>query len=378
VIRGASDSIAHQRVQIDSVGAMLGSFGAARSADDFVQRGFTGDSAGTTLYYGPDAQVLLDDRFAAGYCFRIMDRQRSRPNQIGLGFRVAERKRGRVDVDGALWIDTSARVLVDIEYRYIGGDGSMEQFRRGGEISFRTMPNGVPLIDRWIIRIIGGEVLGELARAAWPDSTRWHASSLGTLRARLATDDGAPAAGAVVRLEDTDYIGIADSAGFVEIPDLVPGPYRLSFVDPDLAQLDVDVGSPLTFKAARGETVVKQLTVKTAASYVGERCRAGATSAAKGEEIIRGNGWLVGRITDAKGEPIESATWSLSYRDFMGERRIFENAEVGSDGIFQFCQLERGSTVVVDVRAKGMRDASVSATLTRRPTVVTVQMKPRD
>ena len=95
--------------------------------------------------------------------------------------------------------------------------------------------------------------------------------------------------------------------------------------------------------------------VLSALNYVGERCRVGGTTLARGEELIQGNAWLLGRITNAAdGEPIEGATWSLSYRDFLGERRIFENAGVGSDGIFQFCQLERGATVVVDARATGM------------------------
>ena len=118
--------------------------------------------------------------------------------------------------------------------------------------------------------------------------------------------------------------------------------------------------------------------MKTALNYVGERCRVGGTTLARGEELIQGNAWLLGRITNAAdGEPIEGATWSLSYRDFLGERRIFENAGVGSDGIFQFCQLERGATVVVDARATGMTDASVSVTLTKQPTIVTVAMRPR-
>jgi hypothetical protein len=220
-------------------------------------------------------------------------------------------------------------------------------------------------------------VWGELARASWPDSTTWQ-GTLGSLRATLVNADGTPAAGAVVRLEDTDYIAVADSAGVAEIVDLVPGPYRLVFVDPDLAELNVQVASPQEFTAVRGTPVVRRLTVKTAEAYIGERCRSGAKTGADSAVFGDGSAWLIGRIMDTRGEPIEGALWNLSYRDFMGERRLFEKAEVGSDGIFQFCRLQRGATVVVDVQAKGMRDASVSATLTRQPTIVTVQMKPRD
>src|SRR5687768_4557447 len=154
---GNSSRIVHQRVRIDSAGVTLGSFGAARTAADFVSHGFAGDSAGLQVYYGPDAEILLDDRFSALYCFHVMDRDRRRPNQVGLGFRPAERRDARIDVDGALWIDTIARALVDIEYRYVGVNERMEPFRPGGRTSFRALPNGVVAIDQWTIRIVGSK-----------------------------------------------------------------------------------------------------------------------------------------------------------------------------------------------------------------------------
>src|SRR6185436_3673568 len=141
----------------------------------------------------------------------------------GLGFRPADRRRGRVDVDGALWVDTIARALVDIDYQYVGIDERMKPFRPGGRIFFRAMPNGVVVIDRWSIRIVGieetalhrfygAEVWGELARASWPDGTQWE-GTLGSLQVQLTYDDGTPATGTIVRLEDTDYQGVADSTG---------------------------------------------------------------------------------------------------------------------------------------------------------------------
>src|SRR6185503_14589579 len=75
---GFTDRVIHQRVRIDSAGTTFGSFGAARNAIDFVRNGFTADSAGQTLYFGPDAEVLLDDQFASGYCFHLMDAERQR------------------------------------------------------------------------------------------------------------------------------------------------------------------------------------------------------------------------------------------------------------------------------------------------------------
>jgi len=405
---GFTDRIVHQRVRIDSAGTTFGSFGAARSAAEFVRNGFTRDSAGLQIYFGPDAEVLLDDGFAAGYCFHLMDAERTRPNQIGLGFRPASRRDNRIDVDGALWIDTVARALVDIDYRYLGIDPRAEPFRPGGRISFREMPNGVVVIDRWSIRIVGGrrderdpfrsivrplsptgrpiprdpsfygvEVLGELARASWPDGFTW-LGPLGTLHLKAVDEDGTPVPGTTVRLMDTDYEATADSAGNLELPDLVPGPYAVSIVDPELAALGVTVPTPLEFTAARRWAVLTRLPVRTFEDYILERCRTGGEDGAgQRSEPVPGSAWLIGRVTTPNGHPVAGAEWSLRYRDLLGEHRAVKNADVGTDGVFQYCQLRKGERVTIDVRAKDMADTTVTVTLAKQPTVITVVMNPK-
>jgi hypothetical protein len=402
---GYSDRVIHQRVRMDSGGSMLGSFGAARTAYDLVHDGFTADSGGSLMYFGPDAEVLLDDRFADGYCFHLMDPERARANQIGLGFRPANRRDGRIDVDGALWIDTVARALVDIEYRYLGVDPRAEPFGPGGRISFRTMPNGVVVIDRWAIRIVGGkggagdpvsnirlltssgqpiardrsfygvEVSGELARATWPDGASW-VGPLGTLHLTAVDGDGNPAPGTVVRLRDTDYQATADSTGAIALPDLVPGPYAVAVVHPDLITLGITVPTTLEFVAARRWAILTRLEVPPMDEYVTERCRTGGDGSGLRSLALPGSGWLVGRVT-ANGQPVADARWTLRSRDLLGEHRVVNDAGVGLDGVFQYCSLQRGGHVMIDVRAKGMAATSVSVTLTGQPTIVDVQMQPR-
>src|SRR5688500_11373017 len=212
---GTSDEIVHQRVRADSSRA-LGSFGAPRTAADFVRTGFTADSLGLQAYFGPDAEVLIDDAFVRLYCFRLMERDRRRPRQIGLGFQPAARRAGRIDISGAIWVDTAARVLVDIEFRYVGLDLRMDPFSPGGYVSFREMPNGSVMIDRWSIRTVGVkdgppdfgaysvrftsdvrlgpqedprlfglDGVGELASVEFPDGYSWRAK-LGTARLQVA------------------------------------------------------------------------------------------------------------------------------------------------------------------------------------------------
>ena len=206
---GTSDKIVKQTVRIDSIEAGSRSFSAARSGAGFIERGFVEDSAGEQTYLGPDAETLLDEAFATGYCIWLADRDRARPTQIGLSFAAPARRKDRVDVDGTLWIDTAARALRDIEYRYVGLDRRIEALHPGGHIFFREIANGVVLIDRWqmllfsaevdtiassrreVVRswFYGSETGGEVARASWRDGFVWQAS-LGTLRVHGANPNG--------------------------------------------------------------------------------------------------------------------------------------------------------------------------------------------
>jgi hypothetical protein len=398
---GTSDRVLHQTVRIDSGRPRIGSFGAPRTAADFIRSGFTSDTLGLQAYHGPDAEVLLDEAFANLYCFRVMERERSRPNQVGLGFRPAAHRNGRVDIDGDIWIDTVAQSLVDIHFRYVGLDLRMDPFRPGGRVSFRAMPNGSVVIDRWSIRTVGVkddttdraaysarfvsdavadarlfgvEVWGELARAAWPGGREWQ-GDLGTLRLRVVWRNNDPAPGTVVRLSDTDYEAMADSAGMLEIRDLLPGPYRVAIVDPQLAPLGLEFPTPLAFVAERDSVVEAQIATRTTREFVASRCEGGARTA----RLRTNDALLIGRVTTADGVPMPDARWSL--RVSTGESgpmlSVVTNADVGSDGVFQYCQLQRNQTVELVVAHDGYVDARSLVPLSKPVTVLPVRMRPR-
>jgi carboxypeptidase family protein len=390
-----TNRIVHQRVRVDSSGTPFGSFGAARSAGDFVRLGFRADSAGLERYYGPDAEVLLDDRFTSAYCFHLAAAVPARPNQIGLGFRPPNRRDGRIDVDGTIWIDTVARALVDIEYRYLGTDPQAEPFRPGGHIAFRTMPNGVVVIDRWSIRLVSGqggaepagvggalanrsfygiEGVGELARATWSDGYTW-LGPLGTIRLRVVRPDGTPLPGAVVRLADTDYQATADANGDLGITDLVPGPYVVTRLDPDLAAIGVPVDTLIEFEAGRARTLVTRLKVPELRDYLGDRCGDDDIVARLTDERWATRASLFGRVVSADGRPLPGAKWTLSAGSAPPARRLVNDASVDDKGIFHYCGLQIGDSVVVEVRSKGMTDAIIPVRMAKQPTVVAIQMR---
>ncbi|HEV8409521.1 MAG TPA: carboxypeptidase-like regulatory domain-containing protein, partial [Gemmatimonadaceae bacterium] len=266
---GHDDEITKLTVRADSATGTAKSFDSAHSATDFVHNGFSTDSDGTRLLFGPDADVLLDDSFAAAYCFQLAAAVASRPKQVGLAFAAASRLRDRVDIDGTLWVDTSARALREIEYRYRGLPGNTDAFHPGGQISFHQTANGSVMIDRWLIRSLGSvrehdlingrvvetvrlyphEAGGELASAAWPDGTMWRAS-LGTLHIH-AESRGKAAGGYEISLPGTHYRATTDANGDAEIRDLIPGPYTVEVADLATPPAPVRLQKPLTFVAFR-------------------------------------------------------------------------------------------------------------------------------
>lgn len=373
--------IVSQRVNVDSAKTTV-SFISARSGAEFVRLGFTLDTLGQRVYYGPDADVLLDDGFTNGYCFHIMDPTRDRATQIGLGFAPADRKRGRIDIEGALWIDTVARALHDIEFRFVGLTPTEERMQPGGQTFFREMTNGVVLIERWSLRsttlqadtaklavnrpsiiewALANDGGGELARATWPDGTTWRAS-LGRLRVRATLRDGRPAIGAVVALDHTDYWGVADSSGTVVIEDLVPGPYTALVIEPRLADLGLTMPTPLAFVAARDSTSEEKLTVESLEQFIFGRC-----SPKKNREAPEGT-YLIGRVVGPTGLPVGDADVTIAI--VRGDP--FYRYTTGTDGIFPLClaKSDLGSTVTIQAQHKPEPPATIQPTLSKSVTLV--------
>ncbi|MEO9038010.1 MAG: carboxypeptidase-like regulatory domain-containing protein [Gemmatimonadaceae bacterium] len=411
---GGGEHILSQRVRLDSTDRGLASFQAAHSAADFVRDGFRDVRGASDVFMAPDAEVLLDDRFVAGYCFRIVNADRARPTEVGLGFEAAGHKRDRVDIDGTVWIDTAARALRNIEYKYVGLDRRVEALNPGGRLEFREMPNGVVLVDRWHIRLVVAESTsaltptlrrgesrevvsyvfsaqesgGELARAAWPTERPWLAS-LGTLRARAVTRTGGFAGGTVVRLDDTDYRATVSDSGTFEIANLVPGPYSLVVVDPRLAAVRLTIPTKIAFVAARDSVYQAALTVPTAEDFVADRCiaerrmrevHAGSLNVAMDDSTP----WAVIRVMRPDATPIAGVKITLAQRQDPTQRDprdilspvnewvpVPDSYETGTNGLFTLCRnLRRGWDLKIRARGPGGADAETIVRVKDKLTIV--------
>jgi hypothetical protein len=377
------ERISEQIVKIDSLSTTR-PFVASRSAAEFVEQGFAFDSARSTWYHGPSDETLLDDAFARGYCFQVAAPERERATQIGIGFAAAKRERGRVDIEGVVWIDTASRALTDIVFRYVGITPAAQRVRPGGRISFRTMENGTVMIDRWFLRTpivaatavnlramravpIGtvdiGETGGEVARARWPDGREWRAS-LGTLRGTVVGNGGPDTE---LRLIDTDYRAIADSTGAFEISNLVPGPYTIAVVDPTLAAADLLLLTYDKFTAARDSTIRLVVEVPTAYDYAATMCSSDVGSA--------GNSIVVLRVLKADGSSAAGANVEVRAIADGNMRRLAEG-QTNQTGLFHLCRAPRGARL--QVRAHGFDSPPVVTAVDIDNKVVTVklQLKP--
>jgi hypothetical protein len=384
--QGNTDHIARFTVDRDSADRVDNSFSAARSAHEFTSSGFATDSADSQILFGPDAEVLLDDAFASAYCFHLAGPSPARVNQVGLSFSAAQHPRDRIDIEGTLWVDTAARALTDIEFRYIGMAKNTIPFAPGGEVSFLQMANGIVLIDRWYLRgvttqkIVSGlaghpvirygitatEIGGELARAAWPGGTPWR-SALGTLRLHAMTKSGDPAAAVTIVLADTHYRGKTDAKGDLTLDELLPGPYSVQIVDPRMSSLGLSMPTKVSFNAQRDSTFRAIVTVPTTEEYVRNRC-------VDANQWIPGDSAMIfGRIFDSAGNPESEADVSFSVQTKTGQWAELRNSwTTEADGLYQACLpgFDLGGTVRIRIRALNGNTLDSNAILKERLTLL--------
>lgn len=112
---------------------------------------------GSTLYRGLDAEVLLDDRFLARYCLRLAPDSATGSatlaDVVGVRFEPAQRKRGRADIEGVLWLDRGSLALRTLTFRYTDLDPVAAATGPGGRIDFASLPGGVWFISSWSLRM---------------------------------------------------------------------------------------------------------------------------------------------------------------------------------------------------------------------------------
>ncbi|HVX38138.1 MAG TPA: carboxypeptidase-like regulatory domain-containing protein [Gemmatimonadaceae bacterium] len=369
------DTVITQTVRMRT-GRTTHPFVAAKPARQFIENGFASAGSSVRTFYGPDADVLLDPAFARAYCFQLQDGPKDRPREIGLAFTPARHERDHIDLEGTLWVDTVARSLTRLDFRYLGVSSRERDLHAGGLISFRTMPNGVPIIDRWYLRLItfrdpigpltrasmpvpepheGG---GEIAIAKWDSGVTWE-DSLGTVQGTVSAFDK-PVPHAAIQLAGTDYRAETDSLGRFEISHLLPGPYEVMVDEPTLDELALEITRGERFRAARDSVVHLAVTMPTLHDVVRRKCSdarqsdeanliAGRARYADGAPAGRATLLLrdLGPADGPAAKPVSQvgAPWALGA---AGETTIEDRT--GDDGRFYLCNIPQNARLLVIVQ----------------------------
>lgn len=365
-LAGDDRRVVSQTVRIDSATGTMEAFQAAESVATLLETGFVRADGRSDLYFAPDAQVLLSTEFSDTYCFSLSGPNTTKRDWIGVRFFNPSPRRGRVDIDGAVWVDTARRTLEQVAFRYVGVDARLMQFAPGGEITFREASNGVVFINSWVLRLVApqvdtlsgsrntrptlrvtyqrADVGGIVASATWPGAVEWRAPQ-GRLTAELRLSSGSPAAHTQVRLEGTPYAGVSDQQGLVTIDGLLPGPYALVVADSELDAIAVTIPTSGRFVAAPDSTTRVAIEIPTAETFARSQCSA-STRFDSGPVLL-------GRVQSASGASIAGrrVTPSRLNRDYQ-PRRVGEPFTLGMNGLFVFCLENVGDADSIDLSVK--------------------------
>lgn len=126
---------------------------ASWSPDSLARRGYVMTAGDSIEYFGPDAEVLLSDAFAAGHCFHVVDGTGARAASVGVAFRPVAARRGVVDIRGTLWMDRASAALQMVEYTYDPIPADERRAGVGGEVHFARTDGGLWFVSHWNIRM---------------------------------------------------------------------------------------------------------------------------------------------------------------------------------------------------------------------------------
>lgn len=116
------------------------------------RNGYIQQHGWTTVFYGPDAGLLLSERFLRRHCFRRVAGEGAMAGLVGLAFTPLPATRV-ADVAGVLWVDSAGRALRHVEYVWINAPDEARAPGVGGRTDFSRLASGAWIIQRWNIRM---------------------------------------------------------------------------------------------------------------------------------------------------------------------------------------------------------------------------------
>ncbi len=117
---------------------------------ELLDGGFSRTTGDQTMFYAPDADLLLSDDFLATHCFGLTaDPARGR---IGLTFTPMP-SRTQTGIAGTLWMNRAEGELEEVEFEYVKAPYPYNRTRATGVVRFARMPRLGWIVGEWEIRM---------------------------------------------------------------------------------------------------------------------------------------------------------------------------------------------------------------------------------
>ena len=106
----------------------------------------------TVIFYGPDPDEIITERFLRQHCFRRVEGSGATQGLAGLAFDPLPRQQNP-DVSGTLWIEPVTGALRSVEYGWTNPPFWADGGRAQGRTDFVRLAGGGWVTQRWYIRM---------------------------------------------------------------------------------------------------------------------------------------------------------------------------------------------------------------------------------
>ena len=349
-----------------------------------LERGFMHSDGDGFVYYAPDADVLLSDRFLDSHCMSLTEGEGEAEGLLGLSFEPTE-NRGVPDISGVLWVDPEDAELQWLDYRYEFLNVPNSD-RLGGKIQFYGLPNGTWIVREWYIRmpllegIIEPNRLTPRIRLVGIKEDGALIVRVNDLEGGLVLDSGAgiiegvvldseisePVAGVVVLLDDSTRI-TTDRDGRFRVTALVEGYYGLRVFNPVLDSLGYSP-EQVFLEVSPGEVASVRLQLRSLDQVMTEVCAP--------DDLSEYEGILAGFARLDSGDPAPGAEITVRWRDevvaiaggLLAVNQTLTTTPLRDDGFFLMCGVPRNRRVEIMAEWNGVesRPEPVDLTTTQR------------
>ncbi len=338
------------------------------NVESLLERGFIRPDGEGSIYFAPDADILLSDPFLDTHCMSLTSGRGEAEGLLGLSFEPTE-DRGVPDISGVLWLDPEDGELQWLDYRYEFLDVPNAE-RLGGMVRFDGLPNGTWIVREWYIRMPlleatrrqgrrtrtqlvgireeGGLVLsvnnlqGELVLD----------SSAGIIEGVVLESEGLDPVEEVVVLLDDDTRVTTDEDGRFRFTGLAEGYYGLRVFNPALDSFGLSA-EPVFLEVSPGEVSSARLRFASLDTVMTEKCSPG--------DLSTYDGILAGFALDERGDPRPGARISVDWEE-VGRRagnigvvyRELSTPVLPDDGFFLMCGVPRDRSVDITVEWNGI------------------------